>query len=235
MMHYYPHHIGDFIKETANLNDHQLATYLRMVWGYYLDEKPFDNDCESIAFAVRSDEKTVRLLLKHYFELTDDKWHQKRCDREIEHYRSNSEKGRKAAEARWNKHNQKQQTQSNSNADAMHMHTKTDANATFFNANQEPRTKNHINTKAATGVAKPDGVSKELWSEFNKICKSKNKPIGELVLKKLYSEADKAGWSIDRALTWCCEKGYARFEAEWVKTDTVKPMTVADMEKAMFK
>ena len=226
-MHYYPHHIGDFIKETTNLNDHQLATYLRMIWAYYIDEKPFENDCESIAFAVRSDEKTVHLLLKHYFELIEDKWHQKRCDRELEHYRSKSGNGRKAAHIRWELEKQKQQTQSESNADAMQTHTKQDANAMVFDTNQEPITKNHINTKGATGVARPECVSKELWSEFNKICKSKNKPVGELVLKKLHVEADKAGWSIDRALTWCCEKGYARFEAEWLKSD--KPSNVDEM------
>lgn len=88
--------------------------------------------------------------------------------------------------------------------------------------------------RLATHVARPDCVSKELWSEFNKICKSKNKPVGELVLKKLHAEADKAGWTIDRALTWCCEKGYARFEAEWV-TPKPESMTTQDLEKALFK
>ena len=170
-MHYYPHHIGDFIKETANLNDHQLATYLRMIWAYYLDENPLPDDCERIAFAVRSDEKTVRVLLKHYFELIDGKWHQKRCDKEIEHYKLNSEKGRKAAEARWQKHSQNQSTKSERNADAMHTHTKTDAFASLSDANQEPRTKNQepiIKINPPNPPRGDDEVFEKFWALYPK-------------------------------------------------------------------
>ena len=63
----------------------------------------------------------------------------------------------------------------------------------------------------------PEKIDNELWSEFNKICKVKNKPIGNRVWKKMLDEANLAGWSIDQVLEYCCEKGYARFEAEWLK------------------
>jgi len=66
-MHYYTHHIGDFLKDTGHLSNDQMGVYLRMLWRYYLDEKPLQDDCESIAFAMRSDEKTVRLILRHFF------------------------------------------------------------------------------------------------------------------------------------------------------------------------
>lgn len=129
-MHYYQHHIGDFLKDTANLDDHQLATYLRMIWSYYGAEKPFEDDCEGIAFAVRSDEKTVRLILKHYFELAEDGWHHNRCDREIEQYKAKAGKARESANARWK------------NAKAMRPHSECSANETKNDANQEPITNN---------------------------------------------------------------------------------------------
>lgn len=129
-MHYYQHHIGDFIKDTANLNDHQLATYMRMVWGYYTDEKPLEDDCESIAFAYRSDEKTVRLLLKHYFVLGEDGWRHARCDKEISEYKGKSEKARSSANARWK------------NANALPSQTESIAKASVPDANQEPITNN---------------------------------------------------------------------------------------------
>jgi len=129
-MHYYQHHIGDFLKDTANLDDHQMATYLRMIWSYYGSEKPFDDDCEGIAFAVRSDEKTVRLILKHYFELTENEWHHNRCDREIEQYKAKAGKARESANARWK------------NAKAMRTHSERSANEPKNDANQEPRTNN---------------------------------------------------------------------------------------------
>lgn len=129
-MHYYQHHIGDFIKDTANLNDHQIATYMRMLWGYYTDESPFEDDCESIAFAYRSDEKTVRLLLKHYFILGEDGWRHSRCDREIADYKSKAEKARASANARWK------------NANALPTQNERNTGASDSDANQEPRTKN---------------------------------------------------------------------------------------------
>jgi uncharacterized protein YdaU (DUF1376 family) len=82
-VHYYPHHIGDFLKDAGHLTNEQLGIYLKMIWRYYLQEGPLPDDCESIAFAVGSDEKTVRLLLKHYFVLTDEGWRQLRCDKVI--------------------------------------------------------------------------------------------------------------------------------------------------------
>lgn len=141
-MHYYQHHIGDFLKDTANLDDHQIATYLRMIWSYYGSEKPFEDDCEGIAFAVRSDEKTVRLILKHYFELVDGAWHHNRCDREIAQYHSKAKKARESANARWK------------NAKAMRPHSEGNANEPKNDANQEPRTNNQYKDQKPSRSAK---------------------------------------------------------------------------------
>ena len=75
-------------------------------------------------------------------------------------------------------------------------------------------------TRSATNVERPDCVSKDVWDEFSRICKSKDKPIGKYVFKKIVEESEKIGWDLEQTLIWCCEKGYARFEAEWVKDKT---------------
>lgn len=155
-MHYYPHHIGDFIKDTANLDDHQLATYLRMIWAYYTEETPMHDDCESIAFAMRSDEKTVRLLLKHYFFLEDDCWHHARCDREIEVFHGKSEKARNSANARWK------------NANAKRAHSERNANEPVFDANQEPRTKNQEEAKSNASSAEDSEGFDAFWTLYPK-------------------------------------------------------------------
>jgi len=156
MMFYYQHHIGDFIKDTSNLDDHQLATYLRMLWVYYANEKPLADAIEDIAFAVRSDEKTVRLLLKHFFEETPEGWRHSRCDREIADYHSKSEKARNSANARWN------------NTNGMRTHSERNANATKNDANQEPRTKNqYIKKEQQRGTRLPvDFVLPNDWIVF---------------------------------------------------------------------
>lgn len=157
-MHYYQHHIGDFLKDTANLDDHQLATYLRMIWTYYGDEKPFEDDCEGIAFAVRSDEKTVRLILKHYFELAEDGWHHNRCDREIAQYKAKAEKARESANARWG------------NTVGMRSHNGRNAIEAKKHANQEPITNNQEEDQKPTSSEVDDFEEsfKFFWTMYPK-------------------------------------------------------------------
>lgn len=170
-MHYYPHHIGDFIKDTANLNDHQMVTYLRMIWAYYTDEKPLPDECDGIAFAMRSDEKTVHLLLRHYFDLQEDGWHHKRCDRVLQEIYGKSEKARDAANKRWEKEKKKMQPECERNADAMQTHTNEHADASLFDATQYPIPNINISSgKPSSGLAKQE-VNKrfeEFWEAYQK-------------------------------------------------------------------
>lgn len=95
-MNYYQHHIGDFIKATARLTDSQAMTYLRLIWVYYDGEKPLPDDVDALAFKVGSEPKDIGLILKSFFQLQDDGWHQLRCDREILDYHAMIEKRKKA-------------------------------------------------------------------------------------------------------------------------------------------
>lgn len=149
-MHYYQHHIGDFIKDTANLNDHQLSTYMRMVWTYYSEEKPFANEPEDIAFAMRSDEKTVCLILRHYFKEAVDGWRHSRCDREIAEFHGKKEKASASANARW--------INAKNKANAKQPQSERNANASKSDANQEPITNNQVEDQkpsSPSGDGKP--------------------------------------------------------------------------------
>ena len=153
-MHYYRHHIGDFLKDTGHLSNDQMGIYLRMLWKYYLDEKPLIDDCESIAFAMRSDEKTVHLILRHFFVLDDGGWKHNRCDKEIADYHDKKEKAANSANARW------------SNATPMRTHSKRNANAPVFDANQEPRTNNQVLKKQRGSRLPQDFMLSKEWSDF---------------------------------------------------------------------
>ena len=205
-MHYYQHHIGDFIKDTTHLDDHQLATYLRMLWAYYTSESPISSDFEDVAFAMRSDEKTVRLLLRHFFTESPDGWHHTRCDKEIADYHEKAEKAQKAANARW------------SNAKAMRTHTERNANEPVFDANQEPITNNQepIKRQRATIVATPVGVSDSVWQDFVRHRKAKKAQVTQTVIDGIQREADKAGWTMEAALRECITRNWQSFKADWV-------------------
>lgn len=220
-MHYYQHHIGDFIKDTANLDDHQLATYLRLLWAYYDTESPITGDIEDVAFAMRSDEKTVRLLLRHYFFQQDDGWHHSRCDRELEEYRTKKDKARNSASARW------------SNAKAMRTHTERNADASVFDANQEPRTNNQepitkeIKPRASR-KAQPDGcltvsdlvaqgVDEQHAKDWMRVRKDKGaKTLTLTAWKTVKTEADAAGMTPAQAVKMSAENSWQGFKASWV-------------------
>ena len=220
-MHYYQHHIGDFIKDTANLDDHQLATYLRLLWAYYDTESPITGDIEDVAFAMRSDEKTVRLLLRHYFFQQDDGWHHSRCDRELEEYRTKKDKARNSASARW------------SNAKAMRTHTERNADASVFDANQEPRTNNQepitkeIKPRASR-KAQPDGcltvsdlvaqgVDEQHAKDWMRVRKDKGaKTLTLTAWKTVKTEADAAGMTPAQAVKVSAENSWQGFKSSWV-------------------
>lgn len=103
-MHYYQHHIGDFIKETARLTDSQGMAYLHLIWMYYDSEKPLRNDVEALAFQIGAQVADVELLLRCFFNLQDDGWHNEKCDAQIAEYHAyaakKAEAGRASAEKR---------------------------------------------------------------------------------------------------------------------------------------
>jgi uncharacterized protein YdaU (DUF1376 family) len=136
-MHYYSHHIGDFIRDTSRLNDAQCMAYLRLIWMYYEDEEPLIDNVELLAFKIGSDKDTVAMLLQCYFYANAMRWHHKRIDSELSMYKEKSEKARNSAKARWN------------NANAMRTHSECNANGMLTN-NQEPITKNHNNAARGT-------------------------------------------------------------------------------------
>lgn len=126
-MHYYQHHIGDFIKDTARLNDAQCMAYLRLIWLYYDTESPLNNDIDALAFEIGASASDVGQILKRFFFLHEDGlWHHPRCNKEILAFREKSDKAKKSADARWN------------NANAMRTHSERNANEPVSDANQYP-------------------------------------------------------------------------------------------------
>lgn len=105
-MHYYQHHIGDFIKATARLSDTQSMAYLRLLWMYYDSEKPLKPDTKVLAFQIGASVEETQLLLESFFWLAENGWHHTRCDQEIAEYRSfldkKSNAGKASAERRKN-------------------------------------------------------------------------------------------------------------------------------------
>ena len=86
-MNYYPHHIGDYLRDTAHLTATEDGIYRRMLDVYYASEKPLPVDQAWIAKLVRAhsaeEQTAVQEVLRQFFEKYEDGWRNKRADSEI--------------------------------------------------------------------------------------------------------------------------------------------------------
>jgi hypothetical protein len=72
--------------------------------------------------------------------------------------------------------------------------------------------------KKATIVATPSGVSDSGWQEFKTLRKAKKATITQRAIDAITSEANKAGWTLEKALEECVVRGWQAFKADWVAT-----------------
>lgn len=91
-MHHYPHHIGDYAAATAHLTFVEDAAYSRLLRLYYRDERPLPCDvaaCQRLVAARSKEERAaVETILREFFSLAEDGWHQARADQEIKDYQA---------------------------------------------------------------------------------------------------------------------------------------------------
>jgi uncharacterized protein YdaU (DUF1376 family) len=160
-LHYYHHHIGDFIKATARLTDAQSMAYLRLIWMYYDRERPLPDDIEALAFQLGIDEKTVQLILVSYFRLEDGCWHHTRCDAEIKEYKQLIHKRSKAGKA-------SAEHRANTSSTPVEQVSDTQPTDVQLTNNQEPITNNHIKEKRSRGSRFDLQEMPDSWIDFCK-------------------------------------------------------------------
>jgi uncharacterized protein YdaU (DUF1376 family) len=161
VVHYYHHHIGDFIKATARLTDAQSMAYLRLIWMYYDRERPLPDDIEALAFQLGIDEKTVQLILVSYFRLEDGCWHHTRCDAEIKEYKQLIHKRSKAGKA-------SAEHRANTSSTPVEQVSDTQPTDVQLTNNQEPITNNHIKEKRSRGSRFDLQEMPDNWIDFCK-------------------------------------------------------------------
>ena len=214
-MHYYHHHIGDFLKATSRLTDAQSMAYLRLLWMYYDSEKPLSGDLEVLAFQVGTDTKTVELILLSFFKPDhagpDMVWTHTRCDKEIKEYRKlihkKSTAGKASAERRMN-----------SSSTPVERVPNTDRTDVQLTNNQEPITSNQqpIKEKTARGTRlSPEFVLPDEWVDF---CKQQRP---DLIPREVFdsfrdywiAQPGQKAVKLDWAATW----------RQWVRNTRVSP------------
>jgi uncharacterized protein YdaU (DUF1376 family) len=189
-MHYYPHNIADYRKDTSHLSLLEHGCYHQLLDQYYLNEQPLPLD-ESKLFRLinaRSDDEknAIRMVLDDFFDKTEVGFIHARCDIEIEKFHLIGEKASKSAQRRWG------------NAKAMPTQCQGNAKA-MLTKNQEPITKNQeliisnnncIDHFNEFWLAYPKKVGKESARKaWDKI-----RPNIEVVLKALAWQKESDQW-----------------------------------------
>lgn len=94
-MNYYPHHIGDYLKDTAHLTMIEDGAYRRLIDLYYLHEQPLPAEKRQVYRLARAsstaERKAIDTILGEYFSLGDDGWMHRRCEEELSRSRGKAE------------------------------------------------------------------------------------------------------------------------------------------------
>jgi uncharacterized protein YdaU (DUF1376 family) len=206
-MHYYQHHIGDFIKDTSYLTNEEIGIYMKLIWLYYDTEQPLPDDIFVLSMKTnaRENEESVKGILGMYFQLIDDKWHHTRCDKEIAEYQAFCVKQK----ANGLKGGRPKVTQQEPNDNPMGFQV-------------EPKITLTTNHKPLTNISTPDGVSTDLWSDFIAYRKRLKAPVTNRVVTRLIKESKDANMTLEQAIETMIFKGWRSFDATWI-TKEVKP------------
>jgi len=200
-MHYYQHHIGDFIKDTSYLTNEEIGIYMKLIWLYYDTEQPLHNNIKILLMKLNSRDKMDEVLnILHLFFVLDEEenvWRHTRCDKEIADYQAFCAK-QKANGLKGGRPKVIHEEPKNNP-----MVSQEEAKITLT-TNHKPLT-NIGASKAAKGTRWEKGLSlPDEWIEF---C---NKERKDLVVKKVFEEftdywvsvPGQKGVKLDWSATW---------------------------------
>ena len=205
-MHYFEFNIKDYRADAFQLTLIQHGAYKQLIDQYSLNESPLTLDLEVLFYdlLIRGDDekKAIVFVLEKFFDKTENGYVHKRCDAVIQKFQAKSNQSRNAVNTRWAKTKAKD----------------TDVSQESYgrNTNKEPLT---INKKQKTKVSTPEGVDEHIWQDYLKVRSAKRSPITETALKGIMSEAQKAGKTLNEAITICCQNNWIGFKAEWLTRD----------------
>jgi len=215
MMYYYTFNIGDYASHTKGLTLLEDLAYRRLLDEYYLAERPLNGCSTTVArmIGMRGHEAEVEYILHSFFTQNEQGgWVNDRADREIQHFKSKSEKAAQAGKASAARRLNERSTG-----------VERTLNERQLTNNQEPITnKQDIKDKqqavraTPSVIHKPDDVDEQVWKDWLQHRKLKKAVVTETVLKTIEREALKASMTLQDALETMCSRGWTGFKSDWM-------------------
>lgn len=104
-MNNYPHHIGDFLRDTVGLSMTEECVYRRLLDQYYAREGPLPIELSELCRLARAttppEKRAVAYVIDRFFVKTSHGVTQKRADAELQKFRERSEKAKESIAHRW--------------------------------------------------------------------------------------------------------------------------------------
>lgn len=216
-MNYYPHHIGDYSRDTAHLSMLEDAAYRRMLDLAYATERPLPLERDRLYRLIRAkshpEKLAVDVVLGEFFIEGDDGWHQKRVELEIEKGRARTqaaqENGKKGG---------RPETQRVSTDNPAGLQEVTQVEAPN---NQKPLTKNQ-EPKDKEVAMLPPWLPKAEWKAWLEVRKQKKAPNTPRALNLAATELERLksmGQDPAKVLDQSTLKGWKSLHA--VKVDLI--------------
>lgn len=209
-MLFFKFHIGDWESGTKLLTPTEKGVYLDLLLLYYSKEEPILRSyCERITKGYTDEErKAFDYVVSEFFTEADGRLYHSRCEEEINASREKSQKARQSVMARYKKATNEERTYNERSTDDL------------LTNNHKSLANNQVITKKSKpkkGLEKPEDVTDQVWEDFCAQRKSLKAPLTQTALDLIKTEAEKAGISLNEALSISCSRGWRSFKAEWVQ------------------
>ncbi len=218
-MNYYPHHIGDYRRDTAHLSLLEHGVYRQLLDTYYLSEHPIPRETEVVfrRLSARTEEekKAVEIILSEFFVLTEDGWVQSRCDEEIREFQGKANRARDNGKLGGRPKKTKEVISGLSEL------TEEKANHKPLTINQEPKVKT---LRPVVAEIFPHIQDRQLVNDWMSVRKTKKAAITQTALDGFMNEVEKSGLSLEDVLRRCCEHNWAGFKASWIQKQEKKTL-----------
>ena len=159
-MHYYSFHVSDYIHDTAHLSAYEDLAFRRLLDLYYTSEKPIPNKTQEVSRRIRMSAQinAVQTVLEEFFmfDMENDCWFHKRCDKAIADYQAKAERNREVG-----KLGGRPKANPSANPQETQVVSKHNPNQEPITNNQEPIDKN----KRGSRLPHDTCLSKE-WEKF---------------------------------------------------------------------
>jgi len=210
-MHYYQFNIGDYQSHTSHLSEIEDLVYRRLLDWYYLHECPIPLDESEVSrqIRMRSHTESIAIVLREYFERTDDGWIHHRANKEIAKADEKSEKASASAKARWSK------------KDANALPTLSESNATHNTLPITQDTEHKTQKKTLGKRLANDFLFPLEWEQFCKETRPELHPTRTFDQFKDYwiAQAGQKGVKLDWFATW----------RNWVRNTNAPKQNPADI------